>query len=106
MNTPNMKTSHNPPARRLFRRSLLVLATAGLTQSSFGIVHPGMLHTEATFTRMRTKVTAAAQPWKGSWDLLVASANSQNTLDPRAVATINRGTSPALWSASHVSRSA
>jgi hypothetical protein len=79
---------------RFVRPGLLVLAMAGLIQSSFGIVHPGMLHTEADFTRMRTKVTAATQPWKGSWDLLVASANSQNTWGPRAVVTINRGTSP------------
>jgi len=62
--------------------------------SVHAITHPGMLHTEADFTRMRTKVNAGAQPWKGGYDLLVASKNSQSTWGPRPVATINRGTSP------------
>jgi len=53
-----------------------------------------MLHTDADFTRMQTKVAANAQPWKGSWDLLVASTNSQSTWGPRPVSVINRGTSP------------
>jgi hypothetical protein len=53
-----------------------------------------MLHTNADFTRMAAKIAANAQPWKGSYDLLVASTNSQNTWGARPVATINRGTSP------------
>lgn len=56
--------------------------------------HPGLLHTEADFGRMRDKVLAGEQPWKGSWDLLVASGNSQSDWGPRPVAVINRGTSP------------
>jgi hypothetical protein len=85
--------TQSPPTRSL-RLGVLALAAAGLTQSSFALVHPGMLNTEADFTRMRTKVNAAAQPWKGSYDLLVASKNSQSTWGPRAVSVINRGTSP------------
>ncbi|MEO5914797.1 MAG: RICIN domain-containing protein [Luteolibacter sp.] len=63
-------------------------------QIAAGATHPGMLHTNADFTRMAAKVNANAQPWKGSWDLLVASSNSQSTWGPRAVSVINRGTSP------------
>jgi hypothetical protein len=57
-------------------------------------VHPGMLHTDADFSRMAAKVAAAEQPWKGCYDRLVASTNSQSTWGPRAVSVINRGTSP------------
>jgi hypothetical protein len=57
-------------------------------------IHPGKLHTDADFTRMAAKVAANAQPWKGSWDKLVASTNSQSTWNPRPAAVINRGTSP------------
>jgi hypothetical protein len=56
--------------------------------------HPGLLHTEADFGRMRDKVLAGEQPWKGAWDQLVASSNSRSNWGPRPVAVINRGTSP------------
>lgn len=41
--------------------------------------HPGLLHTGADFTRMQTKVAAAAEPWKSSWDILVANSHSSLT---------------------------
>jgi hypothetical protein len=55
--------------------SLSLFALYDATAQAF--VHPGLLHTEADFTRMRAKVNANAQPWKGSWDLLVANSHSQ-----------------------------
>ncbi len=84
-------------ARRAIERGRLAvpaLLIAGTICSADAAVHPGMLHTEADFTRMRDQVNANAQPWKGSWDLLVASKNSQSTWGARPTATINRGTSP------------
>lgn len=82
----------NVPIDYLRRAALtLSIVIAGITQSSLGAVHPGMLHTEADFTRMRDKVNASAQPWKGSWDLLAASTNSQSTWGPRPTATVVRG---------------
>lgn len=54
-------------------------------------VHPGLLHTEADFTRMRAKVNAGAQPWKGSWDLLVANSHSQLGYVARPTDTVIRG---------------
>jgi hypothetical protein len=62
--------------------------------AAFVYQHPGMLHAEADFARMRDKVNAGAQPWKGGWDLLVASKNSQSSWVARPASTINRGTSP------------
>lgn len=54
-------------------------------------VHPGLLHTEADFARMRTKVNASAEPWKGSYDILVANSHSQLTYTPNPVDTVRRG---------------
>jgi hypothetical protein len=54
-------------------------------------VHPGTLHTQADLDRMREKVAADAQPWKSSWDLLVASPWARLTHTPRPQAIICRG---------------
>ena len=51
----------------------------------------GLLHTEADYERMRVKVNAGVQPWKGSWDKLLASPHSSSTWGSRATATIVRG---------------
>jgi hypothetical protein len=64
-------------------------ATMQVAAQSF--VHPGLLHTEADFARMRTKVNASAQPWKGSWDLLIANSHSQLGYVARPTDTVRRG---------------
>ncbi|MXV16389.1 RICIN domain-containing protein [Hufsiella ginkgonis] len=51
----------------------------------------GLLHTEADFERMRVKVNANAQPWKGSYDLLAASEYSASTWTSHATSIIIRG---------------
>lgn len=51
----------------------------------------GILHTEADFERMRVKVNANAQPWKGSWDLLLASQYSASTWTSHATPIVIRG---------------
>ncbi|GAB4004903.1 hypothetical protein GCM10029992_51220 [Glycomyces albus] len=53
--------------------------------------HPGTLHTQADFDRMKAKLNAGAQPWKQGWDKLVANAHSQSDWTPRPVAEIVRG---------------
>jgi hypothetical protein len=67
----------------------LMLPIAFIKGQSF--VHPGILHTQADFDRMATKVNANAQPWKGSYDKLVSSPQAQLTWNHRATATIIRG---------------
>ncbi|WP_338874706.1 cellulose binding domain-containing protein [Spirosoma sp. SC4-14] len=42
-------------------------------------VHPGLLHKQSDFDRMKSKVTAGTQPWKAGWDVLVANSNSSLT---------------------------
>lgn len=51
----------------------------------------GILHTDADFERMKIKVNGNVQPWKGSWDLLLASPHSSSTWTSRATATVIRG---------------
>ncbi|MDQ0640984.1 hypothetical protein QF042_004549 [Pedobacter sp. W3I1] len=51
----------------------------------------GILHTEADFERMRVKVNANTQPWKGSWDLLLQSPYSASTWTSHATSIVIRG---------------
>ncbi|GGH77870.1 hypothetical protein HNQ91_004011 [Filimonas zeae] len=70
--------------------AVLVVSATG-TAGAQAFVHPGLLHTEADFARMRTKVNANAQPWKGSWDVLTANGRSQLTYAHLALDTVRRG---------------
>lgn len=54
-------------------------------------VHPGLLHTEADFERMRQKVAAQAQPWLDGWNTLTSNGRSQLGATPRPLATVIRG---------------
>lgn len=57
--------------------------------SSF--VHPGMLHTDADFTRMKEKVAAGTVPWVTSWNILTANSHSASTYTPNPQAIVYRG---------------
>jgi hypothetical protein len=54
-------------------------------------VHPGLLHTEADFERMRLKVAALAQPWTDGWNALTSNGRSQLGATPRPLETVVRG---------------
>jgi hypothetical protein len=53
--------------------------------------HPGLLHTEADFERMRQKVKDKAQPWLDGWNALTSNGRSQLGATPRPLATVIRG---------------
>ncbi|MGJ7503439.1 LamG-like jellyroll fold domain-containing protein [Variovorax sp. ZT5P49] len=53
--------------------------------------HPGLLHTEADFERMRQKVKDQAQPWLSGWNALTSNGRSQLGATPRPLATVIRG---------------
>ncbi|WP_255369989.1 LamG-like jellyroll fold domain-containing protein [Roseateles sp. YR242] len=55
------------------------------------LVHPGLLHTQADFVRMREKVAAGASPWIEGWNALLASGYASATATPRPLATVIRG---------------
>jgi len=54
-------------------------------------VHPGLLHTEEDFARMRAKVAAGAQPWLDGWNKLLRSGHSNLDASPRPLQTVIRG---------------
>jgi len=70
----------------------ILQSSKGRTSKTLVINHVGgILHTDADFERMKVKVNAAAQPWKGSWDKLLASPHSSSTWTSHATATVIRG---------------
>jgi hypothetical protein len=54
-------------------------------------VHPGLLHTESDFERMRQKVKDQAQPWLDGWNALTSNGRAQLGAKPRPLATVIRG---------------
>ena len=57
-------------------------------------VHPGLLHTESDFDRMRQKVKDQAQPWLDGWNALTGNGRAQLGAKPRPLATVIRGDVP------------
>jgi hypothetical protein len=65
------------------------LEQASATTRTF--THPGLLHTEADFTRMRDKIAKGEQPWVGAWDALTKSGRAQLGRAPTPLETVIRG---------------
>jgi hypothetical protein len=59
--------------------------------SSRTFKHPGLLHTEADFARMRDKIAKGEQPWVSAWDALQKSGRAQLGRDPTPLETVIRG---------------
>jgi hypothetical protein len=55
------------------------------------IIHPALLHTEADFTRMRSKIDAGAQPWVAGWNQLLSGDYTSLNRVPNPQATVIRG---------------
>lgn len=68
----------------------LLLLASHLTRGQT-FIHPGILHTDADFQRMKLKLQAGAQPWKSGWDKLIANSHAQLGYTPNPWEAINRG---------------
>jgi hypothetical protein len=55
------------------------------------ISHPALLHTEADFTRMRSKIDAGVQPWIAGRDSLTGNGYAQLGANPRPLVEVIRG---------------
>ena len=66
-------------------------ATVTATATARTFVHPGLLHTEADFTRMRDKIAKGEQPWVTAWDALTKSGRAQLGRAPTPLETVIRG---------------
>ena len=62
-------------------------ATAGARS----FTHPGLMHTEADFARMREKIAAGAQPWVAGWNALTSSGRASVSASPNPLETVVRG---------------
>ncbi len=75
--------------------TLLVLPTShslyAQTASDKPFVHPGLLHSQADFDRMKAKVDAGAHPWIDSWNILIKNPNSGLGRPTNEVPIIYRG---------------
>ena len=54
-----------------------------------GLVHPGLLHDDEDFQRMRTHKNR--EPWKSGWERLLANPHASVNYKPRPVANVVRG---------------
>ncbi|BCU76113.1 LamG-like jellyroll fold domain-containing protein [Luteolibacter sp. LG18] len=72
-------------------RAFLVDMTTYTAPTPGTFVHPGLLHTDADFERMRTKVAAGAQPWADGWGALTSNGRAQLGTAPRPLQTVIRG---------------
>ena len=66
-------------------------ATSTATATARTFIHPGLLHTEADFTRMRDKIAKGEQPWVTAWDALTKSGRAQLGRAPTPLETVIRG---------------
>ncbi|KAG6368857.1 hypothetical protein INS49_003073 [Diaporthe citri] len=71
----------------MVRIAVLSILVAGAT----GFVHPGLLHTEDDFTRVKEYVNEGKEPWLTAWNLLTTNSHASPTYEPRAVETVYRG---------------
>ncbi|KAJ4286675.1 hypothetical protein N0V90_012927 [Kalmusia sp. IMI 367209] len=63
-----------------------------LFSSAWAFEHPGLLVNDADIARIKTKLSAHADPWQASWDKLVSLEYSQSTYVNHAVAGVYRDT--------------
>lgn len=54
-------------------------------------VHPGLLHTQTDFDRIKGKVNAGAEPWMSGWNILIANSHAQLSYTPSPVVKLIRG---------------
>lgn len=83
-NISKMKTSKN-------FLILTVLCCIVTLVNSQDFVHPGILHKESDFARMRQKVAEKTEPWYTAWNNLLSTPEASLSWTPRATATIIRG---------------
>jgi len=66
-------------------------AAVTATTRAQAFVHPGLMHTEADFVRMRAKISAAQQPWVAGWNALTSSSRARLGATPNPLETVVRG---------------
>jgi hypothetical protein len=73
--------------------ALLFVGTApgALANGAHPFVHPGLLHTQKDFDRMRVKVAHGDEPWLAGWRKLIANRHASLNWKPNPQAIVYRG---------------
>lgn len=61
------------------------------TAAFSGLVHPGLLHSEADLFRMAKKVASGSRPWAAGWAKLIANPHASSGWRPNPQAIVYRG---------------
>src|SRR5688572_21504468 len=89
VSVPFLSTSHF--VHTLHYSTMKVAALLVLAALARAALHPGLLHTEADFNRIRGFINAEQEPWLTGWSKLVARVNPE--YQPSAAAVVCRGAS-------------
>ena len=99
--SPSRKPSLMPSSMPVGRRRLLLGAAAAGAGLALGAAaepavaaspaHPGMLHTETDFIRVRARLAAGDPVVTAGWQRLTGNGRSQSSWKPRPLATVVRG---------------
>lgn len=88
--TPTVPTtSVTEPSAPVTEESSTPITTSPSQASGF--LHPGLLHTEADFERMRSKIQAGEEPWASAWQGLITDGSSSLGAKPAPLSVIIRG---------------
>ncbi|WP_342235774.1 alginate lyase family protein [Inquilinus sp. OTU3971] len=85
--------------RAILRRCIAVallsaavaLPSAGAVAANRPFTHPGLLHTDADFSRIKTRLVASTQPWQDGWNRLTANGHASLFWTARPQAVVYRG---------------
>ena len=83
--TPETSTASNAPAVV----TLVPVKSASALTNASKFIHPGLLHNEADFARMRSHLDR--EPWKSGWQKLIANPHATLNYQPRPAEVIVRG---------------
>ncbi|MBN3081680.1 alginate lyase family protein [Pectobacterium polaris] len=76
-------------------RAIAAVATGAIAPSIYAeeriFTHPGLLHTEEDFSRIRDKIARKEQPWTNAWTPFIQDGYSQLGANPRATDNLVRG---------------
>ncbi|XAH23132.1 alginate lyase family protein [Xylophilus sp. GW821-FHT01B05] len=78
------------PGARILCATALAALLAPLAQAA-SFVHPGALHTQADFDRMKSRVAEGAQPWTAGWNRLLQNKHASLNWTPHPQVTVYRG---------------
>lgn len=66
-------------------------ASAWAGSDAHALVHPGLLHTQKDFDRMRARVAHGDEPWAAGWQKLIANRHASLQWKPNPQAVVYRG---------------